>query len=339
MQLDSSERVAFSAAYGTYGGFASAQGPRQGAKIAAGNQLTTCMPILSGLVGCLAEKYLPLSLADDIRLEFTIENNNLAFVYAAAPTAGVSWSISNMELELCIIEMSSEGMQMIESQTPFSQPVYLHASSYRHFTSNLPTSTTGQVTHLVPARFASLKSLHCLPRCATQTTSSTSYSLSSRVNPNITSYQWRIGSLLVPQKQVNLKNSNTTGAYAEGFMELQRAWHATSHAEYAGSCGAYCYNIADAVDTATGDGASGYNTVQVASTGAASYINGFAIGQELEVFAMKNDSIMQGVNTLGAQVFFEFQVDTGVTATYTFDYYAFFDCVFIVVDGLISVKF
>ena len=344
MQLNSSERVALSATYGTCGTFASAYGPRNGAKITTGNQLTTCMPILSGLVGTLAEKYLPLSLADDIRLEFTIEQNNIAFCYAAAPTAGTTWTITNMELELCIIEMSSEGMNMIESVSPFSQPVYLHASSYRHFTSTLATAQTGQITHLVPARFASVKSLHCLPRRNTESSGSTSYSLSSRINPLITSYQWRIGSLLVPQKQVQLKNSNTTGGYAEAFMELQRAFHATSHAEFAGSCGSYCYNVADVADTATGDGSTA-NSVQIFSATSSSYINGFAIAQELEVFAMKNDAIMQGVNTLGAQTFFEFQVDSvansggGVSATYTFDYYAFFDCVFIIVDGLISVKF
>ena len=353
-QLNMSERVGLSAAYGTCGYFNNEYSGRNGAQIAAKGLLTTCMPILSGLVGCLAEKYLPLSLADDIRLEFTLEQNNLAVVYASGVTLGSTWSIINMELELCIIEMSSEGMHMIEDVSPFSQPIYLHASSYRHFTSTLATAQTGQITHLVPARFASLKSMHCLPRRATEVASSSSYSLSSRINPLITAYQWRIGSLLVPQKQVNLKNVSTTGGYAEGFMEWQRAWHATNHAEYAGSCGSWSYNVGDVADTTIGDGGtttfntntpSNFNSVQGPFTGVNSYQNGFCIAQELEVFAMKNNSIMQGVNTLGAQTYFEFQVDGvvnsggGVSATYTFDYYAFFDCVFILADGLISVKF
>ena len=347
-QLTVAERVGLSATYGTSGNMGSSSATaRKGAVVAAGCKLTTCMPILSGLVGCLAEKYLPLSLADDIRLEFSLETNNAAVVYATAPTT--NWSIINMELELCIVEMSSEGMAMIERESPFSQPVYLHASSYRHFTANLPAAQTGQVTHLVPARFASLKSLHVLPRRSTETTSATSYSLSSRVNPLITAYQFRIGSLLVPQKQVNLKNTSTTGGYAEAFMEWQRAWHATSHAEYAGSCGSLCYNVGDVADITTGDGGSGpanaYNTVKLLGTAENSSNNGFAIAQELEVFAQKNNTIMQGVNTLGAQTYFEFQVDGsvnsggGVSASYIFDYYAFFDCVFVIQDGLISVKF
>jgi hypothetical protein len=181
-----------------------------------------------------------------------------------------------------------------------------------------------------------------LPRRSTECNSALAYGLSSRINPKISSYQFRIGSLLVPQKQVNLKNF--TGGYAEGFMEWQRAWHATSHAEYAGSCGSICYNVCDIADTTVGDGAgmttaTNFNTVAGPSAVADSNNHGFAIAQELEVFACKNNTIMQGVNTLGAQCFFEFNVDASVSASYIFDYYAYFDCVFVIQDGLISVKF
>ena len=62
-QLTVSQRTALSAAYGTSGNIGGTSfAARNGAVIGAGNKLTTCMPLLSGLVGCLAEKYLPLSL-------------------------------------------------------------------------------------------------------------------------------------------------------------------------------------------------------------------------------------------------------------------------------------
>ena len=47
---------------------------------------------------------------------------------------------------------------------------------------------------------------------------------------------------------------------------------------------------------------------------------------------------MQGENTLEAQCFFEFQVDSSVSASYIFDYYVFFDCIFEIQDGLVSAK-
>ncbi len=76
-------------------------------------------------------------------------------------------------------------------------------------------------------------------------------------------------------------------------MEWQHAWHATSHAEYAGSCGSICYNVGDDADTTVGDTAgmttaTRYNTVAApASTEPESTNNGIAIAQELEVFACK----------------------------------------------------
>jgi hypothetical protein len=292
------------------------------------------MPILSGVVGCLAEKMLPLSLADDIRLEFTIEQQLLAFVYSAAATAATPWTITNMELELCILEMSSEGMAMIENVTPLSSPVYLHTSSYRHYVSTMALGASGGYSVLVPARFASLKSLYMLPRCSTQITSDTSYSLSSRANPNIEQYWWRIGSLIVPSKSVNLKNAGNTGGYAEAFMELQRAFHSINNAEYCGSLGRTSYFVGDAADAAVGGG------VTKLTAGANSFKNGFAIAQELESFAQRNEQILSGMNTLGSQVFFEANIGaTGPTASYTLDFYAFHDMILILQDGLLSVKF
>ena len=104
----------------------------------------------------------------------------------------------NCELEATIVKLQQDCMEMINSVTPFDQPIYLHASTYRHFVSTLQASA-GQQTLLVPSRFASLKSLWCLLRRSTEVAIVIAYSLTSNVNPNIASYWWRIGSLLVPQ--------------------------------------------------------------------------------------------------------------------------------------------
>jgi len=337
--LNNATRAGLSAMYGTNPTISDIVSGRQGQPISKnGNYLTVCMPILSGTVGCLAEKMLPLNLADDIRLEFTLESQNIGMVYSnASPNS--AWQIINFELELSIVEMSETGMSMIESVTPFSQPVFLHGSSYRHYVSTLASSSTGGFSTLVPARFASLKSLMCLPRRSTEISSASSYSLSSRANPNFINYWWRIGSLILPQKYVQLQNSSTTGGYAEAFSEIMKSFHALNHAEYAGSLGSICYNVADAADTSVGDAGTVSGVVAI-NTGANSYKNGFAIGQELESFAQRNDTILSGMNTLGSQVFFEANIgSTGPTASYTLDFYAYYDMILVLQDGLLSIKF
>ena len=338
-QLDTAKRNGLSAMYGTSPAVTALAASRQGLTISPNNLLTVCMPVLSGSVGCLADKMLPLNLADDIRLEFTIEQATTGMVYAGTQPTKAAWQIINMELELSIIELSETAMNMVQSVSPFSQPIYLHASSYRHYVSSLPAASSGGVSFLVPARFASLKSLIALPRRNTEMISSLAYSLCSRVNPNLAQYWWRIGSLIVPQKSVNLINSNSTGGYAEAFAEIQKSFHSLNHMEFAGSVGTVAYNVADVADTTIGDGGT-LSGVLVGAAGSGSYANGFAIAQELETYAQRNDVMLSGINTLGSQVFFEANINTAIsTSGYTFDFYAFHDIILVLQDGLLSAKF
>lgn len=324
-QLNTSQRAGLETAYGTTSN-------RQGVVLAGGGtvQKTFCMPILSGVVGCLNEKMLPLSLADDVRLEVSFATNTLGVVQAVA--SETDWSVINLELELNILELSDEGMRMVESFTPFTSPIYMHGTSFRHFSSTLANNSEGQQSMLVPARYASLKNLICLPRRSTEITSVTSHSLSSRVNPNIETYWWRIGSLVVPQKAVTLKNGNTTGGYGEAFIELLRSWNNISSPEFSSSVTAAYYNKANTVDATSG--------VAVPSAGATSYQNAFAISTELENISNRSDTILSGTNTLNSQIFFEYTNNTAVTAAYTLDFFANYDHI-LTLDpfGQLSVRF
>ena len=329
LQMNSSNRGAASGSLGTAELLSGTSDFREGAKISAGNKFTTCMPILSGVCGMLAEKCLPLSLNDDIRLEISLESNDWAVCYAAAYSNG--WTIVNVELEAQIIELQHEGMDMINSVTSPDQPIYLHSSRYSHTTASIPASSTGVNTFLVPARYASLKSLWCFPRRSTEIVNILGYSLSSRINPNFTSWQWRVGSLLIPQKPVTISNASTTGSYAEAYTECIKAIHGLNNANYGSSIGITQYQVADAADTSTGDGASGTYSVLAPNTGAASYKNAFIIGQELEVFSGRNDTLLGGINTLGSQIFFEATSgSTGPAASYVLDFFAYADCIFVI---------
>jgi len=305
---------------------------RNGAQVGSGNcRQTFCLPILSGVVGVGLDKMLPLhSLNDDIRLEWTFEASDVAVCWTTA--SSTAWSIINFELELCIVELSDEGMSMINSVSPLNQTLYLHGNSWRHYVSTLAANSSGNYSTLVPARFASLKSLWLAPRRSTEMTSATSYSLCSRANPNFATYWWRIGSALVPQKPVNLSNANTTGGYAEGYSELQRAMHSLGRFENASSLSYSFYCTADTAD------ASGNVSAIVA--GGTSYSNGFLIIQECESYANRSDVVLSGMNTLSSQVFFESNINTAIAGnSYTLDFYSNYDHILVIDQGLISVKF
>jgi hypothetical protein len=178
---------------GMYGTGSTTTAFRQGTSLyaTASQKMTFCMPLLSGTVGLGCDKLLPIgALNDDIRIELTWENQNVAVCYSTT-TANAAWSIISAELELTIIELSDEGQSMVESVTPYSNPIYLHGNSWRHYVSTLAAQNGGQISMLVPARFASLKTLVLCPRSATTLTAANAFSLSSRVNPNMTAYWWR----------------------------------------------------------------------------------------------------------------------------------------------------
>ena len=165
--------------------------------------------------------------------------------YAATPT-GASWQVTFAELELTYIELQDEAQHLVDEITPPHHGIYLHGNSWRHYVSQLPASTTGVYSTLVPARMCSIKSLVCLPRRTTEVSSTTSYSLSSRVNPQIASYWWRCGSILIPARYVTLWNSSTTSNFSEGFAELQKNFHSLTSPDYAGSIPFLQYNVVDA---------------------------------------------------------------------------------------------
>jgi hypothetical protein len=341
-------------------------GLRDGAQLqvapAAGtpSRLTFCLPVLSGVWGMLLDKMLPVgALNDDIRIEITWEQQLLGVVYNTYANAATAWSITGVELELCYVELADDSMHIVNEVSPLNGDLYLHGKSYRHYVSTMPVNTSGQFSTLVPQRFASTCGLIVLPRRSTEisgTLYTNCYSIGSRINPNIDSYWLRLGSLVVPQKNIILRSSSgIVGSFTEAFYEIQKFFHSTNHPEMSGSIPFSYYNKTDAInattptiDTAVGMGgvtAPGlaYNAGQSAGNLAlalATYNQAFALALNLETYSQRSDVIISGVNTLSQQTFFECNITTPTTTTYTIDFYALFDQILIKdQNGILSVRF
>lgn len=321
------QKAGLSAMYGT-----DPAGTRAGFQVlgANTNSLTICMPILSGTIGLGADKYLPVGrLADDIRLEFTLESQAVGVYSTAALTTG--WTITSFEIEAAYIELSDEGEDMVRSVAPVSAPLYLHSTSYRSYTSTLPASQSA-FSALVPARFASLKTLIVHPRPQTTSVSATSYSLSCRSNPQITSWWFRIGSALIPAKFVVQENANSTGGYGETYAEIVRSFHALSAGGNCAGIDATQFNVRDAT-ALTG------TPVKAMETTTNSFKNAYAIALEMEGFSNRSDLIICGMNTLSQQVYFEFN-SAGSNVAQILTFFAIFDQILVLdQSGLLSARF
>ena len=190
-------------------------------------------------------------------------------------------------------------------------------------------SSGGSYSTLVPARFASLNSILLAPRLSSTATDKTLNSVSCRLNPNINQYYWRVGGALVPQKPVILFNSSTTGGYSEALFELIKCFH-TINTPMSGSClRADYYNVAKTATAQQGAVAAGGTD----STAA------FAIGQEFTTMSGRTDVLLCGANTLSSNIFFEAEISSNGNDAMILNFFANYDALFVIQDGIISVRF
>jgi len=290
-----------------------------------------CLPICSSLF-TLSDKMIPISrLNSDIELQFLLENLTQSVVSTAITNP---WTIISAELVLNIVLLSDTAEELVRSVSPIEAPIFIHSSSYRSYPQTLATGSTGSQNFLISSRFNSIKSIHLMPRRSTEINQINAYSLSSRINPNITQYYWTIGSSIVPSKYVQLANTNQNGAYAEAFSEVLKSYHSFGNVtSYSSLVGFSAYNVCDS-------GAVALENISAITATTGSYNNGFCVSQELECYSTRNDTILGGVNTIGQNVFFNCLLSgAGVSAAYTMNFFAYFDCILIIDQGVMKCLF
>ena len=119
-------------------------------------------------------------------------------------------------------------------------------------------------------------------------------------------------------------------------METLRSFHALNSYLVSTSITFLQYNANDAI--AVSPDGSTYTGI---SAGASSFGNSFGLGVELESFALRNDVILSGANTLSTQIFLKTNINSvaGPTTGYTLDFYVYFDQVICLDSSILSVKF
>ena len=342
------------ATYAQYGQDAviAQSGDRSGQSLATTTSMSTaipftfCLPLLSGVVGINASKCIPVgALNSPLRLEFTLMDNDSAIYYGNAG-AGAIWQISNVEFDVCYIELYDD---ILDAQFQPGIPQYISTQTYRHASTYIPSATSGEFTSLLPFRCASLTSLYArfrnLSNAVQGVNASASYRRSSSINAGLSSFYFRIGSSIYPNKPIYLINGSLVGTGAEAFAELMKSQHALSSTLNNGSIQYNQYNVSA---TATKGWSLGYvpsSNVVGANSSIDTSNNAFAIGLECQSFANRSDTILSGISTLNSQIFFTGIINSGDTAggtnsyNYTADFYSQMDMILVILDGVMSAKF
>ena len=276
-----------------------------GEAIAENGSTTVCVPIMSPVVGVLAESDLPVWAIDDLRLELTLASVTNAFYSAGAPTI----TYSDVSFEMEFTELSNDGMNLVSQY--IDDDIVLHANSFRSYTGTIAANSTGQQTHLINAKYSSLKTIYTLYQNYTNTQGA--YSTNSRVK-NIDSYQLRVGSALVPSKPLTTTQ--------EMFLSSQLAVH----------------NTMSSMLSRGSTNKSRYSVAHGSNTGNSSYKNDFYIAVKLDNLT-EDALLLSGINTIGENAFSEVNINPASAESLFVVNYAEFDCIFVVKNGVMTVRF
>jgi hypothetical protein len=293
-------------------------------------------------------------LSAPIRMEFYLSSNDDA-IYAGLAGAGALWQLVNVEFCACYVEIQDDN---IVPQSDPNTPEYISTKTYRQTSTYLPAATSGEFTVMVPFRCASLTALYARFRnhstAAQGANATAAYRKSCSINPNISSWYFRIGSSIYPNKPVYLINGSLVGSGAEGYAELLKSFHSLASVTGNTSIMYNQYNVCAGSAGIVGQAITsvpiqGWSLPYIAGdkqNGAQdTHNNAFMIGLECESFSNRSDTILSGISTLNSQVFFTATIQNGATMggfpnfNYTLDMFAQMDMILVIQNGLLTAKF
>jgi hypothetical protein len=288
----------------------------QGAELTLGTPRTVCVPILSPCMGNLSELNCPVYAIDDLRLEITLASVMNAFARTGQDTV----TISNVSLELEFLELSEDAMRMAIQYNGKDGSISYNSSAFRAYVNSLPADAAGTQTMLINSKFSSLKTVYSM--FLDRDGSSAGYSTTSRPK-YIQKYQLKVGANQIPQKPID--------SLAEFFLYGQMARHSGPGSLVSkGSTNLTKFGRVD--PTITGG-------VTAATNAASSHLNDFYVAVSTDSVAGSSDVMMSGINTIGENVFVEVEMNTGAKPALQVASFAEYDCIFVIRDGLVSVKF
>lgn len=237
-------------------------------------RIDIAIPLMSGILGPAATKYLCMHQDLGMQLTLRLESPNIVLTAATGTIANYTMYRPMLQLEYVELEPSAWSQIYNSVGGVFTLPT----SSWESASLTMPSGMNN--THLVPIRKSSCKSLLMVFRDSAYTAVN-AYSVTSRCNVNLSTYSARIGGKQVPPVPVVVQSvAAQANPGANAFMHLMKCFHAVS-------------------DTQIGTTTMAYNTF-FASTEPTS---GFAIGIELEGETHVSNTLFSGPSTLSDNIF------------------------------------
>lgn len=308
------------------------------APVSVGAVVTTptyCLNLIS-MCGTLSSnsQYLPLFAMDSapLRLDITLADA-ITKIFSCVSGTGGAIVVSNVEYVAQMIELSDEAMGMIVASLQ-GQPLQFVIPSWSNYQSTFSAGQT-QINCAIPAKYSSVKSLFS---CFRDRFNTDLYMPFSSVTAGLSSYQYRIGSILAPLKAVsNNSTATVSNSNSEYFAEVLKAIGSMSDNYHSPSIDRFSYSLAaSTLEAAIPNNTLYPHTIQRGATTSGS----FCVGLDLEEFANADkSSIFAGYNTNVDDIFLQLNYGTATPTQLRIDSYALFDQVLVCANGTAFVRF
>lgn len=282
------------------------------------------VPVISGFIGLMAQKLVPLWATSDIRIDFLSELPGVAFSQQAVgggvgANNNATYTVTDLQIVCDIIELTDEAFLAIK-QT-YNEPLVIASTSFRNYSASIPNGTLGQYSVLVPHRSVSCKQILWSASRAVATGQDSFSRFSPFGGDNLNTYLTLAG---IQHPSVPISN------FPESFSELSKAWHSFSSLLNFGSINRENYQVC--LTTLVG------NRAEVIR-------NQYVGGLDLDQISRRSDLIISGYNSSGINIYLNGNVstannaNTALGAAITLQTWVMFDCLFILQDGLWSVRY
>ena len=180
---------------------------------------TFCVPLVSALLNC--EKYIPLILANaGITLEITLAPNIEVGVCGTSvdPPVAIAplYSVSKCCYNAHLVDLDRSFYDALRMEMAVSGSISLNGQTWRHYSTQMNANTTNASIN-IPARQKSIKSIFTTFRNATYNTNAdlNSFSIGVFQRQQLTSWQYRIGSVNYPQSAIEVSDTNLSPSLCE----------------------------------------------------------------------------------------------------------------------------
>ena len=201
-------------------------------QLASGAGLDMTIHLACGFLNL--ERYIPLVMMNAgfvIELEF--DNAGSVGVGSAANT----WTISDIRYTAHLIDLQRDFYDRLRMVMDGSGGVLqLSGYTYRHFSGQWP-ATASNATINVPARVKSIKSILFKQTIEADVSGHTKYGVSDGLTHGLSSYQFRIGSVVYPPTAIETRTGSSAtvgGANAQAYQELRKSFGTLGNAEHGG---------------------------------------------------------------------------------------------------------